>query len=538
MTSDRICSASARRRRIRVDHRLHAYAFELAAGEARERLRGRRQAVLQVVLQPAVERRIEAALLPGKRAQSFQLGRQRGEKAFRRRREARCLRQRQHRLDEPVIEQRRAQLESMRHRAQVRLAQHVFGQVVGEVPAQQPILRRRGREIRARASSARAATRATVAGNAAGWVSSRKTAARTRTPNRAPIHRAILRQPLGRASGSAGRGMRSAPRQRVAQMLGDALVAAEQLVAAVAAEHDLDVALGGAREIPRRKRRWVGERFVERGHDARRSRHGSWWARRCVRWAAAAPPRSPRLPHFRRARNRETPPRTNAIRRAPSRPAGKRSCRSRCRPTGTAPAAGRRPAAARSPRRAARRRLRRRGSRRPVAMLGQPPGVELVFQSMRVGQPRDVGEDRARRRHISDARDRRRCASGERPRSPRGKPRQHAAHRRPEGECAIAMRIHDRLQAEPIADDMHAPCTEIDDGEREHAAQARQQAFDAPRLVAAQDELGVRPRAEPDAAVGQLRARRRAIRRPRRCSRSRARHRRSPSAGRRPAADR
>ena len=47
-----------------------------------------------------------------------------------------------------------------------------------------------------------------------------------------------------------------------------ALVAREKLVAAVAAEHDLHVVDGRAREIPHRKRARIRERLVEIGDDA------------------------------------------------------------------------------------------------------------------------------------------------------------------------------------------------------------------------------------------------------------------------------
>jgi hypothetical protein len=50
-------------------------------------------------------------------------------------------------------------------------------------------------------------------------------------------------------------------------MLGIALVAAEQLVTAVAAQHDLDVACRFARQIPGRHAGWIGERLVQIGDD-------------------------------------------------------------------------------------------------------------------------------------------------------------------------------------------------------------------------------------------------------------------------------
>ena len=70
---------------------------------------------------------------------SHELRREAREEQLRRLREALVRRQREHRLDEAMIEQRRAQLEPVRHRREVGLAQHVLGQIVREVPAHQPV---------------------------------------------------------------------------------------------------------------------------------------------------------------------------------------------------------------------------------------------------------------------------------------------------------------------------------------------------------------------------------------------------------------
>jgi hypothetical protein len=107
-----------------------------------------------------------------------------------------------------------------------------------------------------------------------------------------------LRQPFGATSGSTGKGTRSVSAPAVAHVLGDALVAGEQLVAAVAAQHDLDV-----RSVARARYHvgnddGVGERLVERRHDLARSRRGSSSARRCARWASPSARRSRRVVAF------------------------------------------------------------------------------------------------------------------------------------------------------------------------------------------------------------------------------------------------
>ena len=70
----------------------------------------------------------------------------------------------------------------------------------------------------------------------------------------------------------------------------------------------------------------------------------------------------------------------------------------------------------------------------------------------------------------------------------------------PNAKPLVVVRVDDRLQAHAVAHDVHALRAEVDDREREHAAQPRQQRLDAPRLVAAQDELGVAPRREAHVA--------------------------------------
>jgi hypothetical protein len=61
-----------------------------------------------------------------------------------------------------------------------------------------------------------------------------------------------------------------------------------------------------------------------------------------------------------------------------------------------------------------------------------------------------------------------------------------------------------RLLAEPIARHQERAIARVPHRQREHAAQARQRRGEAPRLDRRQDDLGVRPPAEPRATGGQL----------------------------------
>jgi hypothetical protein len=77
----------------------------------------------------------------------------------------------------------------------------------------------------------------------------------------------------------------------------------------------------------------------------------------------------------------------------------------------------------------------------------------------------------------------------------RREPRQQRARRRREGKTVSALRIDHRLQAEAIPNQVERTTLQVDDRQREHAAQPLDE-FDAPVLVRVQDELGVGARAK------------------------------------------
>ena len=139
------------------------------------------------------------------------------------------------------------------------------------------------------------------------------------------------------------------------------------------------------------------------------------------------------------------------------------------------------------------------GMRRPVAMHVQPIGREIDLETVAIRQPVNVREDGSRRgdvamRKVGIDRLGRECAAVAR------QPWQHGANERAECEAVVIVRVDERLQAHAVAHDVQALRAKIDDREGEHAAQPRQQPIDAPRLVAAQDELGVARRVEAHVA--------------------------------------
>ncbi len=74
-------------------------------------------------------------------------------------------------------------------------------------------------------------------------------------------------------------------------------------------------------------------------------------------------------------------------------------------------------------------------------------------------------------------------------------PGQQRARGRREREAVVAMRVDDRFQSEPIADDVKRALRKIENRDREHPAQPRDE-VDPPVLVGMQDELGVGARAK------------------------------------------
>jgi hypothetical protein len=282
-------------------------------------------------------------------------------------------------------------------------------------------------------------------------------------------------------------------------VLGVTLVAAEELVATVAAQHHLDVARRLAREVPGRHARRVGERLVEVGDDARKVA-GDGGGNVDGEIGKAQPRRGDaRLLAFveRRAGERggeRAQPveahrgeaagergRVDAGRQEePQRPVGHRAHADR-RVEGRQPRLG-------------------QGLGPPVFAERELPGCEVVVQDVRGRQPGDAGQHRARRGDRPVREIRVDALGGERAGIAR-QPRQHRAHGRGEGEAVVAVRVDDGLQAEAVAEQVDRAPREVDDGDGEHAAQAVHEVH-APVLVGVQDELGVRAGAE--AVAGRL----------------------------------
>ena len=189
-------------------------------------------------------------------------------------------RQRGRELDDVVVEQRHARLDRVRHAHAIDLRQDVLRQIGLEVeahhlarPRQVPASRSNrpaGASLRDRRPAARAEVRRVEQRRASrrGWKNDRR-------PGSAPRDRATTwrrkfcpRTPCGSSGqAAAATGASAAARQPVerrdARVRQVALVAAEQLVAAVARQHHGDVPARHLRDVPGRDRRRVGERLVE-----------------------------------------------------------------------------------------------------------------------------------------------------------------------------------------------------------------------------------------------------------------------------------
>ena len=193
------------------------------------------------------------------------------------------VRQRDAELEHLVVEERRAQLERVRHRRDVGLQQQVAGEVGADVEPLQPGDARSRRAERAPTRRrARARTSAPTA---------RRAARRERPPSAARSARpAGSGRDLEEAAGAVGARARLPPggrqqaqrrgaarRQRHRDAPGEPvrgvpLVPGERLVAAVARERDGDVPARQLGDEELRQRRLVAERLVERGGQPRQRR--------------------------------------------------------------------------------------------------------------------------------------------------------------------------------------------------------------------------------------------------------------------------
>ena len=241
----------------------------------------------QVVAEPAAERDAEAAL-PARRDVG-EAGRRRTRGAARpspRGRGSSAVGQREPELDDLVVEERRAQLERVRHRRDVRLQQQVAGQVRREV--EQPAGRRSpcaGGSKRTCGRVPRIEPQLPAASSSGKTSISRRVAlaARRRRRRRGTVRRGRARARLApRRTGAAARRGCGPRARRAGHALGErrarvALVAGERLVAAVAGERDRHVAARLLGDQERRERRLVARA-----------------ARRTRRRAAAASRRRPR----------------------------------------------------------------------------------------------------------------------------------------------------------------------------------------------------------------------------------------------------
>ena len=234
----------------------------------------------------------------------------------------------------------------------------------------------------------------------------RRQVRRAREPLRLVVEARLARrgrQPLDRRP----RERRQRP-DALGEQVGDVgVVAAEQLVAALARERDLHVLRGELRDEVGRQRGRVGERLVER-----RPRAPAGAApRRAGARARDAASRTAPPPRARRPARRTTPPRTRSRTCAPARSSPPPRA-PRARPSRRRPRAARRPArrrrGARAPSRAAARGTPRRARpRRRRARGGSGPGPRVALERDAAVVPRqdvpgrqlaDLAEDRERRR--------------------------------------------------------------------------------------------------------------------------------------------
>jgi hypothetical protein len=163
-----------------------------------------------------------------------------------------------------VVEQRHALLEAVRHRAQVALSQCVIGQVIRKVDRDQRFERAGGlpsaAPVRGRHGNGRL-QRPPLAEREAG---------KAQRVSVAPIERELVGDArcarLGQSRPRAASDSHASSPAR-SKVRGIALVAREELVAAVPRQHDLDVPRRLAREHPQRKARGIGERLVEVGDE-------------------------------------------------------------------------------------------------------------------------------------------------------------------------------------------------------------------------------------------------------------------------------
>ena len=179
-------------------------------------------------------------------------------------------------FDDDGVHERNARLERPRHRRAVGLRQ----QVVDEVEAEVDVLQAGQELVSLGLGEARAVADERVEAAAAAGQLGARVGAR-RSPSSRGGARAAAGAPRGRSASPCSRGWPCASRTAAARRAGraasgerpDALgeqvgdvgvVAAEELVAALARERDLDVLGGELRDEVGRERRRVGERLVER----------------------------------------------------------------------------------------------------------------------------------------------------------------------------------------------------------------------------------------------------------------------------------
>ncbi len=315
--------------------------------------------------------------------------------------------------------------------------------------------------------------------------------------SRAPVEPKLLPHALPPAAADARRrahaGQHHAAPPAGAQVFRIALVAAEELIAAIAAQHDLDVARRLAREIPRRNGRRVGKRLVEIGDEARKVIGNARGNRdREVGETEPIGSRTRERGFVERRIGKGGGEALQAVESHRREPAGdgggidarrqeesERTVRDRAHPD----------------RRIERRQPRLGGRfRPPVFARFERAAREVVAEPVRGREPADVVENRARRRN-GPMREIRVDAFGGKCARLSRQPRQQRARGRRESEAVVAMRIDDGLEAEPVADDVDGAPAQIENRDREHAAEPRDE-VDAPVLVGVQDEFGIGTRAK------------------------------------------
>src|SRR5687768_6844642 len=127
---------------------VHRFAQELAAGQVVQACAQAFETSGKLLAQPALERRIEAALLAPQEVRRQPLVERFLQKKLRRARVDALFRLREDALHEAMIQEGRARLKAVRHGAKVGLAQDVLGQVIRVVDGHQLVERRSAFRIR------------------------------------------------------------------------------------------------------------------------------------------------------------------------------------------------------------------------------------------------------------------------------------------------------------------------------------------------------------------------------------------------------